>query len=85
VSARVKAAMPVVDCRRCPAMPLETLGALWTLIFAMVVRPKLCPTSLNGGMEVCPSCTLQMMLLLPGWILITYARRSRRRSRDSET
>ena len=47
------------------AVPVERLGA-----YALVVRHKRCPTSSNPAllpsrMAVCPSCTLQMLLLLP--------------------
>ena len=47
-------------------------GVLQTLICAPVVRPKRCPTSSNPALlqswtVVCPSFTLFMMLLLPGW------------------
>jgi len=53
--------------------PVERIGTLQTLICAPVVRPKWCPTSSNPAllpswtMVVCPSFTLLMMLLLPGW------------------
>ena len=66
---------------------VERLGALQTLICAPVVRPKRCPTSSNpvllpSWVVVCPSFTLLMMLLLPGWPTmglnrIRYARRRR--------
>ena len=54
------------------AVPVERHGVLQTLICAPVVRPKRCPTSSNPAlwrswMVVCPSSTLLMMLLLPGW------------------
>jgi len=52
--------------------PIERLGALQTLICAPGVRPKRCPTLSNPAlwpswMVVCPSFTLLMMLLFPGW------------------
>ena len=51
---------------------LGVSGVLQTLICAPVVRPKRCPTSSNPALlpswtVVCPSFTLLMMLLLPGW------------------
>jgi len=54
------------------AEPVERHGTLQTLICAPVVRPKRCPTSSNPALlpswtVVCPSFTLLMMLLLPGW------------------
>ena len=54
------------------AVPAERHGVLQTLICAPVVRPTQSPTSSNPAllrswMVVCPSFTLLMMLLLPGW------------------
>jgi len=57
----------------------------YTPFCAPVVKPKWCPTSSNPALlqswtMVCPSFTLPMMLLLPGWptmVLIAYARRRR--------
>jgi len=54
------------------AVPVERHGILQTLICAPMVRPKWCPTSSNPALlpswtVICPSFTLLMMLLLPGW------------------
>ena len=54
------------------AVPVERHSVLQTLICAPVVRPKRCPTSSNPALlrswtVICPSSTLLMMLLRPGW------------------
>ena len=69
-------------------VPVERHGVLQTLICAPVVRPKRCPTSSNPALlrswtVVCPSFTLLMMLLLPGWptvlwVLIAYAKKKKK-------